>query len=119
MTRLIHIGLLLAALIGLTGQSTAMAMAVAPTSSGSWQASMAGMDCVTMANVPAPEKSPCKKMTPQCMAAMGCVSLALVKPDSAPFDQPSADLVKAKLPLAARLWGRSYGPEPDPPSFLI
>ena len=119
MTRLIHICLLLAALGGLTGQSTAMAMAPAPTSPGSSQASMAGMDCTNMANVPVPEKSPCKNMTLQCMAAMGCVSLALVEPDSPAFDQPSAGPLKATLPVAARLWGRSYGPEPDPPSFLI
>ena len=119
MTRLIRICLLLATLGGLIGQSTAMAMAPAPTSPGSLQTAMAGMDCKTMADVPAPEKAPCKNMTLQCMAAMGCVSLALVEPDSPAFDQPSAGHLKATLPVAARLWGRSYGPEPDPPSFLI
>lgn len=119
MTRLIHICVLLAALGGMVGQSTAMAMVPAPMSTGSLQTSMADMGCFGMANVPAPEKSPCKKMTLQCMAAMGCVSLALVEPVSCGFDQPSAGLLKATLPLVARLSGRSYGPEPEPPSFLI
>ena len=119
MTRLFHICLLLAALGGLIGQSTAMAMVPAPIGTGSLQASMAGMDCMDMANSPAPGKTPCKTMTLQCMAAMGCVSLALVEPDSPAFDQPSAGHLKATLPEAARLSGRTYGPEPDPPSFLI
>lgn len=119
MTRLFHICLLLAALGGLIGQSTAMAMAPAPISAGSLQASMAGMDCMDMANSPAPGKMPCKKMTLQCVAAMGCAPAALVQPDAANPSSPVVDRVKSALSLAARLWGRSYGPEPDPPSFLI
>ena len=123
MKRLIHIGLLLMALLGVMGQATAMAMmparAAAVSGHQSTQVSMADMDCMDMANTSAPGKSPCKKITLQCMAAMGCVSLALVEPDSPAFDQPSAGHLKATLPVAARLSGRSYGPEPDPPSFLI
>jgi hypothetical protein len=48
-----HIGLLLMALMGLIGQSTAMAMVPTPMTIGSMQASMAGMDCMHIANTPA------------------------------------------------------------------
>ena len=119
MTRSLQIGLLLMALLGLMGQSTAMAAVPALMSSGSIQASMAGMDCMDMANLPAPGKLPCKKMTLQCMAAMGCAPATLVEPDAPTISSLFVDRVKSALPLAARLWGRSYGPEPDPPSFLI
>ena len=119
MTRALHIGLLLMALLGLVSQSTARAMVPAPMTIGSVQASMAGMDCMDMAEAPVPGKSPCKKMTLQCMVAMGCASATLVKPDAPGISSPFVDRVKSALALAARLWGRSYGPEPDPPSFLI
>ena len=119
MTRPLHIGLLLIALLGLVGQSTAMAMVPAPMTIGSMQASMAGMDCMDMANTPAPGQPPCKKMTLQCMAAMGCAPATFVGPDAPSISPLFVDRVKSAPSLAARLWGRSYGPEPDPPSFLI
>ena len=118
-TRLVHICLLLAALSGLIGQSTAMAMVPTPMTVGSVQAGMAGMDWTDMANSSVPGKMPCKKMTLQCMAAMGCAPAALVQPDVRGLSSPLIDRVTSALPPAARLWGRSYGPDPDPPSFLI
>ena len=119
MTRALHIGLILMALLGLLGQSTAMAMEAVPQSTGLLQASMADMDCMDMADRPVPGKSPCKRMTMQCMVAMGCASLALVEPAQLVTLPIAADPVVVALPLAARLWGRSYGPEPDPPNILI
>ena len=119
MTRMIQICLLLAALGGVLGQSTAMAMVPAPMITRSLHASMASMDCMDMADQPAPGKSPCKKMTLQCMAAMGCAPTAMVEPGQPSIALLSVDRTTAAPPLAARLWGRTYGPEPDPPSFLI
>lgn len=119
MTRMIHICLLLAALGGLLGQSTATAMVVAPIGTGLLQASMASMDCMDMVDRPAPGESPCKKMTLQCMAAMGGAPAAMVEPAARSIPLLVVDRTKAALPLAARLWGRTYGPEPDPPSFMI
>ena len=119
MTRIIHICLLLAALSGLLGQSTAMAMVPTPISTGSLQTSMASMDCMDMVDLPEPGKSPCKKMTLQCMAAMGGAPAAMVEPEAPSIPLLVVDRTKSALPLAARLWGRTYGPEPDPPSFLI
>ena len=119
MKRLIHLGLLLMALLGVIGQSTATAMVPAQIVTGSMHASMADMDCMDMANTSAPGQSPCKKVTLQCMAAMGCAPAALVEPEARSIALLIVDQTKAALPLATRLWGRTYGPEPDPPSFLI
>lgn len=122
MKRLLHISLLLMALLGLMGQSTAMAIMPAggqtsPTKP--MQLSMAGMECVKMANSSVPGKSPCKHATPQCMAAMGCAPAALVVPSALPTEAFAAGRMASTLSLAARLWGRSYGPEPHPPSLLV
>ena len=119
MTRMFHICLLLAALSGLLGQSTAMAMVSTPISSGSLHASMASMDCMDMADLPEPGKLPCTNMTLQCMAAMGGTPAVLIERGSSSIPSLVIDRTKSALPLAARLWGRTYGPEPDPPSFLI
>lgn len=123
MKRVIHIGLLLMALLGVIGQSTAMAMVPADGSAiptrQSIEISMADMGCTDMANTSAPGKSPCKKVMLQCTAAMGCTSFALLAPSKLPSDALLADRDVSKPSLAARLWGRSYGPEPDPPSLLI
>ena len=119
MTRALHIGLLVMALLGLIGQSTAMAMAPTSAMTQSMQASKADMECSDMAKMQKSEKSPCKNMTLQCMATMGCAPMALVAPG--PSGLPSVAIISAKTEptLASRLFGRSFGPEPDPPSFLI
>ncbi|MEO7814547.1 MAG: hypothetical protein ABIR87_03785 [Sphingomicrobium sp.] len=123
MTRLVHLGLLLMALLGLIGQSTAMAMMpaglTAISANRSVDVSMKDMDCMDMANSSPPGQSPCKKMTLQCMAAMGCASAAMVESEASGSPLLVVDRTKAALTLAARLWGRTYGPELDPPSFLI
>ena len=124
MMRALQIGLLLLmALFGLVGQSTAMAMfparVIATSAQDRSQLSMADMDCDDMANASGPGTLPCKKGALQCMAAMGGAPVALVEPIRTSAAPLVIDHVKSALPLAARLWGRSYGPEPDPPSFLI
>lgn len=85
----------------------------------SMQASMADMDCMDMANAPDPGKPPCKKVTLQCIAAMGCSPLAFAEPATLATDAPPIARDRSTPSLAARLHGRSYGPEPDPPTILI
>ena len=116
MKPLMHLGLLLMTLLGVIGQSTAMAMVPAHQT---MRVSMAGMDCMDVANRSAPGKSPCKKVTLQCMVALGCPPYALVAPSAHPAAALVADRNVSTPSVAARLWGRTYGPEPDPPSFLI
>ncbi len=101
------------------GQSTAMAMGPAPQRAVSSQNSASDIDCVDMANAPASEQAPCKKMTMQCMVAMGYAPVALAEPVEPTTPALPMAGMKPAIKLAVPLCGRSYGPEPDPPSFLI
>ncbi len=126
MIRLFHIVLLIVALTGLIGQSSAMAMAMgmaqaAPASRdadsvNSWTA---GMDCRHKTRAPSRDEVPCKTISLQCIAAMGCSPLALTLPEVRNAEPQSVEPSETTPRAVARLTGRSYGPEPDPPSFLI
>lgn len=120
MTRLLQISLLLMALMGLIGQSTAMAMAPsAVASNGRTATAMAGMDCAGMSGPETPGQPPCKKVTLQCIAVMGCSPLTFTDPfaRSIVIVQPGKPMT-AVGPMA-HFFGRDYGPEPKPPIFLI
>lgn len=107
------------ALLGLIGQSTAIAMAPLAPDRGAMTMPMTGGDCVEMTGAPSSKTLPCTKMTFQCMLAMGCTSLSLIAPEVLGGRLIAATRNKTMPSLAAPLRGRSYGPEPDPPSFLI
>ena len=121
MKRLLHIGLLLMVLAGLIGQSTAMAMVPANSTEQDQKpmALMAGMECADMSTAPLPGTAPCKKVTIQCMAAMGCSPLALTQPVTRSTDIDRREELKSVIGAVANLKGRTIGPEPDPPSLLI
>src|SRR5947207_508405 len=106
-------------MVGLAGQSTAMAMAPVMANPVAKQAAMAGMDCKDMATSPSSDGAPCKKLTWQCIATMGCLTASALQPSILAMDgHPLVRAVPATRDVT-RLVGRSYGPEPDPPSFLI
>jgi hypothetical protein len=66
-----------------------------------------------------PEKAPCKGVTLDCIAAMGCVVPLL--PVNAPVLEPSllfTKVIPASSPML-RLAGRAPPPEPEPPTRLI
>lgn len=117
MTYFIRLAVLTLALFGLIGQSTAMAMVSAGMTKTA--ATMSGMDCADMAMDGPSGKAPCKKMTLRCMAAMGCAALAMIEPSSRAAARLTLDRVSHALPATSRLIGRSFGPEPDPPTILI
>ncbi|MBA4757989.1 hypothetical protein [Sphingosinicella sp.] len=112
--------LLAGALLGLFGQEAAFAMARPVVEAQQPVASPAmSPECAEMMGVDtAQPDQPCKGMTLDCIAKMGCaVPLAVVT--------PGAPLVVAGHrrelvdPLAVqRLVGRSFGPEPEPPLAL-
>lgn len=122
MIRLLRLGLLVVALTGLIGQSSAIAMAkAAPVvrdidTSNSPQA---GMDCTHMPIIPGQDQAPCKRMSLQCIAAMGCSSLAVTLTDVQTSEAHSLESGEITPRAVTRLKSRSYAPEPDPPSFLI
>lgn len=80
---------------------------------------MSGMHCRDMLPVQMPDGSPCKKMTWQCIAAMGCATSAALQPATIVAGERLVSRGVHGLSIVAPLAGRSYGPEPDPPSFLI
>ncbi len=119
MSRYLRLLLAIFAMVGLAGQSTAMAMAPVMASQPHMQAAMVGMDCKDMVTTPSPDGSPCKKLTWQCIAAMGCLTASALEPTMLAMDvHPVVRTTHASADVT-RLIGRSYGPEPDPPSFLI
>ena len=80
---------------------------------------MAGMpDCAMGQHKSDNGSTPCKDMTPGCLAMAGCVALVAVDTLS-PTSQ--APLLVASLnlwPILPVLIGRDIAPDPDPPSLL-
>ena len=122
MMRFFHLALMMMTLAGLIGQSSAMAttpMAHASPFDQALNVSMGGMDCAHMLMTPRQDQAPCRKISLHCMAAMGCSPLAMTLSDVRTSDAHSVEPTKTTPRPVVRLAGRSYGPEPDPPSFLI
>ncbi|MDQ2893631.1 MAG: hypothetical protein M3R64_11175 [Pseudomonadota bacterium] len=106
------------AVFGLFGQSTAMAMATAGGVSAP-MASMTGMTCADMPAPGSPQKAPCKGMTLQCIAQMGCAAPAVLAPTMFSPREHIRSGHRHHSTQAARLIGRSDEPFPDPPTLLI
>ncbi|MCW1431950.1 hypothetical protein [Novosphingobium sp. JCM 18896] len=111
--------LLIGALFGLFGAQMAAARSV-PTAMAAPKAMAMDADCMAMMakQKPAPEKQPCKGLTLNCIAAMGCV-IPLVTADL------STDIATARVYGATGFWptdtvltGKSFAPDPDPPTTL-
>ena len=118
MKRALHILLLLGALVGLLGVESAYAlgprMAAAP-------AAVSGMDadCMEMMRkAPPPAPTPCKGMTLDCIAAMGCVVPVLVQDEAAAVAEPRAPTRQIFWPTTAVLAGSDPPPEQHPPTRL-
>lgn len=119
MTRLLRSFLLMMAVLGLFGQSTAMAMSPVK-GDGMSMAAMAKMDCGdSMMSGQMHGSVPCKKMTLQCIALMGCTVAPLLQPVDVTLSARYFDALAPASPLMVPLEGRTYGPDPDPPSLLI
>lgn len=114
--------LLLGALYGLLGLQAAYAMgpAASPTMMAANHSTSAGNDCADMAaQKQGKTNAPCKGLTLDCVAQMGCVvsmTIAGVPPvlDHAPL-RSELDF----WPAVAVLTGGTILPEPHPPSILV
>lgn len=115
--------LLLGALVGIFGQQAARAAGpawrpIAAQVVASDKAAGGNADCMKMMNKHHGEK-PCKGLTLDCIAAMGCVVPMTLSGDLPPAVNVA---IRNDLPTEAAipsLVGRTLAPEPDPPSFLI
>lgn len=116
--RLLSFALLVGALTGLLGQGFALAHIPGPVVQQTKQ--MLSDDCMQMMAQPKPEKreAPCKGITLDCIAAMGCaLPLAFVEPFVVPIVLPVARLAPSTAATQA-LTGHVVPPEPEPPSLV-
>ena len=116
MKTLLHLVLLFGALIGLLGQSTAMAMA--PLAKPAMATMVAMADCADMADGSMRGEKPCKKITWRCIAAMGCTAAMIAEPTFTAGAPRTARLPHVR-PMVAAMPGRNVAPELDPPAFSI
>jgi hypothetical protein len=117
--RLFRLFLIAFAALSLSGQSTAMAMAPLSTAASPMASMSTDMNCSEMPVAGSREKAPCKGMTLQCIAQMGCTAPAALEPTVFTAYEPRLYRPIHGSTLVSRLLGRSYGPLPDPPSILI
>jgi hypothetical protein len=114
MRRALKIVLVIVALLGLFGQTVAVAASPHTTH----VESVMPMDCLGMMQSGSDKSPPCDRITLGCIAGIGCAL-----PLTLAVGQPL--LVQAKVEGAAPAWrltpaliGRSLQPEPHPPSTL-
>lgn len=129
MGRLIALMLLVGALTGLFGAQMAYAYAgPSPVAAEKPMAmadhDMTGMDCAEMMapakpQLPQDGTQPCKGMTLACIAQMGCTLALVLRGGPEPTAVAAAVPIVFALPPAPPLAGRSYAPEPEPPTLLI
>ena len=112
--------LLIGALIGLFGAELAYAHGASAVASAPAKAMAMDADCMAMmANQqPAPKEKPCKGLTLDCIAAMGCVvplmATELTGSLAAPHIHGKLNFWSATTVLA----GKNFAPDPDPPMNL-
>ncbi|WP_255265929.1 MULTISPECIES: hypothetical protein [Sphingopyxis] len=110
--------LLLGAMLGLLAQEAAFASAPAmPMPADTTIAASAMSDeCAEMMGIDtSQDKAPCKGLTLDCIAKMGCaLPPTVVTPATLLATSDHSAEPTDQLPIA-RLRGRTFGPEPDPP----
>ncbi len=67
---------------------------------------------------PAPEKKPCKGLTLDCIAAMGCVVPLVTANLASGIATPRIYDELAFWPTHVVLTGKSLAPDPEPPTIL-
>ena len=115
--------LLLGVILGLAGQSVAVAAppcaSMQMEQASAMAAPMAAMpDCDMGQHSTEKGSTPCKDMTPGCLAMAGCAALVAVDTISPSTDAPLASARLAHWSATQVLLGRSIAPDPDPPSHL-
>lgn len=114
----IRIVLLMGVLLGLFGQAAAYSLS--PTHQAAGQELAAVDDCMGAMAQPQPKKSepPCKGLTLDCIAAMGCTAPMLFGDPMVLEPAPMSGNAPLWLDTQILLSGRSFAPDPDPPSLI-
>lgn len=123
MHRLFALILAFGFMTAMIGQEVAFAQMTRAEEPGPTEVSAVPMsaECAEMMGLarqePQPEK-PCKGLTPDCIAKMGCaVPVALLPPVASDL-APALRAEILGLTPASPLMGRNIGPEPEPPTRL-
>ena len=115
--------LLIGVVLGLAGQGVAFAAppcALMQMEQASAMAGpMAGMpDCDMGQHKSGKGSTPCKDMTPGCLAMAGCAALVAIDSLTPTVPLPPLMASVELWPATPVLTGRSIAPDPDPPSLL-
>jgi hypothetical protein len=115
--RLLALFLLIGALAGLLGQEAAFASGPRAPMVGMAAGAMSA-DCMEMMqqDQQEPGKMPCKRLTLDCIAAMGCTIPLFAVPEPSAIGRTLHGRQIHFLPPARQLAGLSVGPEPPPPN---
>lgn len=110
--------LLIGVLLGLFGQ--AVAFSQVPTHRAAAQQLAGDKDCMKAMTMPQEKnsKAPCQGITLDCIAAMGCtIPILLGEPMAL---EPAPIAARAPLWLDTKILpaGRTFAPDPDPPSLI-
>ncbi len=116
MKRFFSFLLLFGAMIGLFGQEMAFASSVRMTKTSTHTEMMPG--CTMPMAQPKPDK-PCKGLTLECIAAMGCATPLAHADELATIEPVSIVRIAPVATATKRLTGLHVLPEPEPPHTLI
>lgn len=118
MKRALQLLLLLGAVLGLFGQQAAFGAGAHMTAAPAAVSQMSA-DCMEMMEKQQPEPAkPCKGLTLDCIAAMGCVVPIVLKEPAGPVSAPELVSAPAFWPTTAVLIGNNHPPEQHPPTIL-
>jgi len=105
-------------MIGLFGQQAAYARSVRSIVTAT-SASQMDAGCMAMMEKPSqPAQQPCKGLTLDCIAAMGCVLPIALREPAASVATPRIFPMEAYWPSTSILAGGDIAPEPEPPTTL-
>jgi hypothetical protein len=119
MRRALKIVLVIAALLGLVGQTVAIAASPATTAIETAAPASMPMDCVGMMQGSGDNSVPCDRMTLACIAGMGCAMLLTLDAGQAVVTAALADMGSLGWPLMPSMEGQSATPELHPPTSAV
>ena len=119
-SRLLRLFLVFGAIIGLLGQEAAFAIGPSfATASTSTAVSAMSPECAEMMKQQAPEAAPCKGLTLDCIAKMGCgISIAFGPSFAEPLEPVAHTVLLTSIPVAL-MTSRTLLPDKQPPKLLI
>ncbi len=110
--------LLVGAVLGLLAQEAAFASAPAIPAAATTTTAAMSDECAEMMGIDKSQDSaPCKGLTLDCIAKMGCALPLAVAAPAASLEAAAYRPAPVDARPAVRLSGRIVGPEPEPPLF--